>query len=175
MVLTSPSVLVLEWTLKNGWRQYLCHLSKSQLPPPLPGALQDQHGGLTQAPFKLHLPLVSEHVRFCVCPLRIQSVSHIHVALLKVIPTGSQGLIFLVQSPGPGGSVRTQTRHSLRRTSAVITILQFLGCLPGSMGLDYTVSLPLLLISLWFLYIFSCGRSFLPVFPHRSFSLIVAL
>ena len=103
MVLTSTSVLVLEWTLKNGCCQYLCHLSKSQSPLPLPGPLQDQQGGLTQAPFKLHLPLVSEHARFCVCPLRIQSVSHIPVALLKVIPTGFQGLIFLVQEPWARG------------------------------------------------------------------------
>ena len=66
------------------------------------GALQDQPGGLTQAPFKLLLPLVSEHVRFCVCSLRVQSVSHVPVALQKVIPTGFQSLIFLVQEPWAG-------------------------------------------------------------------------
>lgn len=49
---------------------------------------------------------------------------------------------------GQGIQYGTQTRHSLRRSSAIVIILQFVGCLPGSMGLDYTVSLPLLLISL---------------------------
>ena len=62
----------------------------------------------------------------------------------------------------------------LGRTPAIVIILPFVGCLPGGMGLDCTVSLSLLPISLWFLlYIFSCGKSFLLVL--RSFSLTVTL
>ena len=39
--------------------------------------LQDQQVGLTQAPFKLLLlPWVPEHVRFCVLPLRVESLFH---------------------------------------------------------------------------------------------------
>ena len=45
--------------------------------------------------------------------------------------------------------------------------------LPMGIGLDYTAILPLLPISLWFLYSFSFRRSFLWV--SRSFSSIVAL
>ena len=42
---------------------------------PLGEALQDQQVGLTQAPFKsLLLPGVLECVRFCVCPLRVESL-----------------------------------------------------------------------------------------------------
>ena len=42
---------------------------------PLREALQDQQVGLTQAPFKLLLlPWISEHVRFCVRPLRVESL-----------------------------------------------------------------------------------------------------
>ena len=37
--------------------------------------LQDQQLGLTQATFKLLLlPWVPEHVRFCVCPIEVQSL-----------------------------------------------------------------------------------------------------
>ena len=76
---------------------------------PLLEAPQDQQVGLTKAPFKLLLPLVSEHVRFCVCPLRVESVSHSPLALLKIIPTDLQsqmfwGLVFLVQEPWAGES-----------------------------------------------------------------------
>ena len=49
-----------------------------------------------------------------------------------------------------------------------------MGCLLGSIGLDYIASLPLPSILLWFLlYIFTCRRSFLVVF--MLFSLIAGL
>lgn len=85
---------------KNGCCQYLCQLCTPQLPLPLLGALQDQQGGLTQAPFKLLLPLVSEHVRFCVCPLGVQSVCHIPVALLAF-----KALSSWCRNPAPGSSI----------------------------------------------------------------------
>lgn len=40
-------------------------------------------------------------------------------------------------------------------------ILQFVGHLPRIMGLDYITSVPLLLLSWFLLYVFSCRRSFL--------------
>ena len=59
--------------------------------------------------------------------------------------------------------------HFLRRTSAIVITLLFVVLLAGDMSLDFTMSLPLLLISCWFLlYISSCGKS-------SSFSLILAL
>ena len=42
---------------------------------PLREVLQDLQVGLTQAPFKLLLlPWIPEHVRFCVGPLRVESL-----------------------------------------------------------------------------------------------------
>ena len=61
------------------------------------------------------------------------------------------------------------TPCSLCRNSAIVIILPFVGCLPGGVGLAYTVSLPLLSVSLWFLlYIFSGRKSFLLVFKWFS-------
>ena len=61
-----------------------------------------------------------------------------------------------------------QTPHSFGRTSAVVIILLFVGCVTRGVGLDYTASLPLLLILLWILfYIFIC-RSFQLVFGSLS-------
>ena len=75
---------------------------------------------------------------------------------------------------GWGAQCGAQTPLSLRGISAMVIILPFVGHLPRVTGLDYTVCLPLLPLSLWFLlYIFSCRKSFLLVF--RSFSSIVAL
>ena len=71
--------------------------------------------------------------------------------------------------PGWEAWCRAQTPHSSGRTSAVVIILPFVGCLPGGCGSDHRVSLPSLTISLWLLLcIFSCGKSFLLVF--RLFS-----
>lgn len=73
-------------------------------------SLQDQQVGLTQAPFTLLLlPRVSEHVRFCVHPLRVESISHSHMALLKVSSAGLQsqmfwGLYSQPRTPGLGDS-----------------------------------------------------------------------
>ena len=55
-----------------------------------------------------------------------------------------------------------QTHCSLWKTSAVVIILLFVDHAPGDMGLDYTTTLSLLSVSLWFLlYVFNCRRSFL--------------
>ena len=74
----------------------------------------------------------------------------------------------LVQDPWSwGAQCGAQTCCSLWRTSAIVIILLLVNCpLKGMgsdyMGSDYTATLPLLPISLWFfLCIFSCRRSFL--------------
>ena len=99
------------------------------------------------------------------------SISYSPLALLKVCPTGLQsqifwGLIFPVHSSqGWGDQCGAQTPPSLGTTSIIVIILLFVGLPPRSMGLDCTVSSPLLPIFLWFfLYIFSCRQSFLLVF-----------
>ena len=77
--------------------------------------------------------------------------------------------------PGWGAWWGLKTPHSLRRTSAIVIILPFVGLPPRGVGLDYTVSLPLLPVSLWFLlYIFCCRKSFFFA-RFQSFSSIVAL
>ena len=77
-------------------------------------------------------------------------------------------------SPGWGDWGGVWTPCSLGSMSAIMMIFPFMDHLPGGVGLDYTVSLPLLPISLWLLfYILSCGKSFLVVFS--PFSQIVAL
>ena len=86
--------------------------------------LQDQQVGLTQAPFTLLLlPQDSEHVRFCVHPLRVESISPSPVALLKVSSAGFQsqilwGLVFLVLDPWARGPDLGLRSHSCGRTSA---------------------------------------------------------
>ena len=80
-------------------------------------------------------------------------------------------------SAGPlgwGAQCGAWTPCSLWRTSTIVTILPFMDRQPQDMGLDYTVSPPLLPILLWFcLYIFSYRRSLPIVF--RSFLSTVAL
>ena len=82
------------------------------------------------------------------------SLSYSPLALLYSSPAGLQshmfwGVVFPVQD------------LRLGRTSAIVILFPFVGCLPGSVGLDYTMSVSLLPISLWFLlYIFSCGNLF---------------
>ena len=72
-------------------------------------ALRDQQVVLTQTHSKsLLLPWVPEHVRFCVGPLRVESlISHSPLALLKASPAGHQsqtlwGFVFPVQDPWAG-------------------------------------------------------------------------
>ena len=152
MVLTTTSVLVVGCTPKNSCCQHLCPQGEFQLPPAsLGGSLRSASGS---DPLKsLLLPWVSEYVRFCECPLRVESISYIPLALPKASPAGLQsqmfwGLVFLMQDPLAWGVWRgAWTPCFLGKTSAIIIILLFVGCPPRGMGLDYTpisTSLPLL-------------------------------
>ena len=169
MVLASTSVHVVEWSSPN----WLLPVSKSPEWSfshflPLQETLQDQQVGLTQAPFRLLLlPWVLENVRFCVCPLRIESVfptalwspkSKTHwPSRLNILgaPLPNTGLL------GSGAQWGAQTPRSLGRTSAIVITLPFVCQSPWDMGLCYTMTPPLLPDSLWFLlYIFSCSDLF---------------
>ena len=79
------------------------------------------------------------------------------------------GHIFPVQDT-PDGEPNTGFDASLLgENSANVIILLFVGCLSREVGLDYIMSLPLLPISLYFVFhIFSCRKSFMLVF--RSFA-----
>ena len=82
MGLASTSVHVVERAPQNGCHQCLCPQGQLQLPPASPG--DSQQMSLTQAPFKLLLlPWVSECVRFCVLPLRVESIFSIALWLYQ--------------------------------------------------------------------------------------------
>ena len=69
---------------------YIPRVSLSH-PLPLQETLQDQQVGLAQGPIKLLLlPWVPMCKRFCVCPLKVKSVSPSPVGLQKLSPTALQ-------------------------------------------------------------------------------------
>ena len=75
------------------------------------------------------------------------------------------GLVLLVHDPSLGSLCGARTPYSLERTSAINLCNYPPICGSptrwGGMGVYYTLSPPLLSVSLWFfLYIFSCRRSF---------------
>ena len=85
----STSVHVVECVPQNGCLQYLCSQVSSSYLLSVQEALEDQQLSLTQALFRLLLlPWVLEHVRFCVHPLGVESVSHSLLGLSEVSPTG---------------------------------------------------------------------------------------
>ena len=142
---------------------YVPKVGHSHLPLPQENP-QDQQVGLAHASIKLLLlPLVLVCVRFCVHPLRVKSISPIPVRLLNLSPAGlqnqmSRGLCSWCRTPGLGSLTWGSELSLLWENLCNIIILQFVGCPPRGMGLDYITSLHILL---WFLlYIFSC-RSFL--------------
>ena len=111
MVLASTSVHMVERAPQNGYHLCSCPQGELRLPPASPGGSPRQQEDLIQVPFKLLLlPWVPEHMRFCVCLLRVESPSHSSLALLKVSPAGLQsqmfwGLVFPVQDPWLGSPV----------------------------------------------------------------------
>ena len=149
---------------------------------PLQEAHQDQQVGQTQNPFKLlSLHWVSECVRFCMCFIRVESLLPTVLWFsCRQVPLAfkarhSEGLASWLQDPQSGElNVDLEPLTFWGRISTIVIIFLFVGHLHGCVNLDYTTSLLLLPISLWFLlYIVKCGKSFKLVF--RSFSSIVTL
>ena len=141
MVLASTSVLIAEQAERNDY---------SQGGVPVASCLskrlsKNRKVCVTWVPFKL-LPLhwVSEHVRFCMCPLRVESQFSIAAWLSHMLALQ----IFKARCSGDCSSwFRTLWAHftcSLGRISAIVIILSLVVHLPSSVGLDYTTSLPLL-------------------------------
>ena len=114
---------------------------------PLWETSQDQQLGLTQAPFKLLLfPWALERVRFCVCPLGVESVSHSPPAPLNLSPASLQSQTFsrLVswhRTPGLG-SLMWGLDPLLPGENLCNCILLFVDCPLRGMCLDYTMTLP---------------------------------
>ena len=90
MVLTRARALLVGWPPWNGCI-YVPTVSFGCLLP-LQEALQDLQVGLIQAPFQwLLLPCILERVRFCVCPLRVESLFPITLWVsLKKVPLAFQ-------------------------------------------------------------------------------------
>ena len=137
-----------------GWTPFAFCLSESQ----------QVH--LTQAPFKpLLIPWVLEHVRFCVCHLRVQSISYTSGSSESKPHLTSK--IKHHQFLGPwspvwGACCGAWIHCSLGRNFVIVL---FVGHWPMGMDLEYTLFIPFLTISLWsILYIFSCRKPFLSFF-----------
>ena len=84
MALASTRVIAVEFPKLSAASVSIPRGSRSCLLP-LQEALQGQQMGLTLAPFKL-LPLFwdSEHVRFCMCPLKVESLFPLTLQLSHV-------------------------------------------------------------------------------------------
>ena len=148
---------------------------------PLQEAFQDKQICRIQAPFKvLLLNWVQECVRFCVYPLWVSlyfsqpsdSTENQHPLLSK--PNILRAHLLGAGPLGWGTQCGYWTPLLLGEKLSIVIILLFVAHLPGGIGLEYSTSMPLLLISLWFLlYIFSCRRFFSARF--QSFLSIVSL
>ena len=143
---------------QNGAYQHLCYHGRMNFPKwllpasqflggvpscllLLQEALQDQQMGLTQASFKL-LPLHwdSEHVRFCVCPLRVESLLPITLWLfqtwtLLVFKAGhSFGSSSQCSTPGLGSPVWSLDRSFLGEYLGYCNIPPICGSSPQGCG-----------------------------------------
>ena len=153
MALVSTSVLVVEQAAANCCRHHLCSQKESQLPPASLGSSPRLASGSDPASCLSNYCLCagSQCVRFCEYPLIVKSCFlQPPLALLYKSLVGLQSRCFgdsssQCRTPGLGSLMwGSDLRFSWRRTSAFVIILLFVGCLPRGVGLDYTVSLPLL-------------------------------
>lgn len=134
---------------------------ESQLPPVPLGGSPRLARKFDQPPFK-SLPICWDlgHVGFCVHSKSGVPISHSPLALLKGRPD-----VLGARLPGeesldgePAVGLEPLSLSGKDYPTGVI-IPPFVGCLPEVVGLDCTMHLPLLTISLWFLLcIFSCRK-----------------
>ena len=145
---------------------------------PLWEALQDLQVSLSQATFKLLSVRDLGTCEILHAPFKSRVyVSCSPLALPYASPTGLQsqhsgGLSSQCRTPGLRSLIWGPELSLLGENPCSCDYTLVCGMPTGGVGLDYTVSPPLLPVSLWFLlYIFSCEKSFLLVF--RSVSSIV--
>ena len=86
-----------------------------------------------------------KYERFYVCPLRVKSLSPSPLGLPKVSPTGFQcqmlwGLLPGARLLGWGAQCLGSDLSLLLENLCNRNVLQFVGCPPGNMGLDYIMS-----------------------------------
>ena len=132
MVLANTSILVVEHVPQNGCHQHHCPQSKSQLPLASLRGSPRLASGSDQDSFKL-LSLCGnlEHVRFCVHPLRAESLFPTHLwhfnmhPLLAFNARRSGVSSSQCRTPGMEAQCGAWTPCSLQRTSAVVIIFPF--------------------------------------------------
>ena len=141
MVPASASVLMVERAPKNGCCQHLCPHGDSQLPLASLEVLQDQQVCLMHVPFILFpLHLFSGCVRCCVCLLRAESLFPTALrlscmqALLDFKATCSRSSSSWSSTPVGKACCGALTPYPLGRTSAIMIILPFMGCLSQKFG-----------------------------------------
>ena len=144
-------------------------MSPLQLPPASLGGSPVSASGSDPGSFQTTpLQWDLEHVRFCTHPLR----AYLSFPQPFNPPEHKPRWFSKSDILGPclpsagslswGAQCGAQTTCSLGRTSVVVIILLFVGHPTQGMGLDCTANPLLLPISLWlFLYVLSCGRSFM--------------
>ena len=167
MALTSTSVHVVEQAPQNSCCQHLRPQGELQLPPASLGDSPKSAGRSDPSSFQIAASTLGPVVCEILC---VPFKSGFSFPQPSVFPKSKPCLPSKLNILGahlPDIRPRAQSGalilHSLGRTSAIVIILPSMGHPPGyMMSLDYTTPLPHLPISLWFfLYIFSCIRSFL--------------
>ena len=167
-MLANNSVYKIEQAPQNDCHQCLCPQGECQLPPASLGDSSRSAGGSDPGSFQITVSALVSGVCEILCvPLRVESLFPTALGSPEGKPCWpSKPNVLVARLPsagcqGWGAPCGVQTPCSLGRISAVVILLLYVGCPPGGLGLEYTATLPLLLILLWFfLYIFSC-RSFL--------------
>ena len=145
MVLTSSSALVVGWALPASYCQTLHPQAEFQLPPTTPGHSPISASG--SYPCSFQSAASAESLRVCeifVCPLWDRSPFPSPFSPLKICFTGfkvrhSGDLTFMLWDP-----MWSLGLSLLGRSSAIIVILLLIDRLPGDVGLDCTMSSPLL-------------------------------
>ena len=169
MVLSSTSVLAVDWAPNNGCHQCLWPQGEFWLPPASPGA--------SLRSTSLFWPSFLSNYFFCP---ESQSLWDVCVCVHMCAPFNSPlalrsylpGAHHPVEGTQVGSPLWGWSPQSLGIASAIVIILPFVGCLLRSLGLDFPVFLPFLPI-LWFLfYIFNCGSFLL---ASKLLSLTVSL
>ena len=153
----STSVHILERTFQYGCHYCLCPQDDLQLPPALlggsPRRTDMSHPHLFQI---MLLSWVLECVIFCVSSLRVESLFFIAlwISQNKLYWPSKPNVLGLILPWRTWDRIPVCTHCCLGRPSAAVIILLFVGCPHGGMGLDYTVTLPLLCVSLCVCFFF---------------------
>ena len=146
----STSVLVVGCTPQNGCCQCLCLQGKFQLHSGSAGGSPRSASVFDPDSFQITASALSFQASLLCVPFKSGiSVSHSPLGLPKASSFSLQsqtflGLVFSTSSaPRLGSPMRIWTSCFLGRTSVIVIILPFVGCIPRGRGPTYTASPPL--------------------------------